>query len=54
MTKVDLKLLLKKAREAREEVIDSYKVPPTREGSGVAKGNRFSDSVAPTLKCQKV
>lgn len=54
MTKVNLKLLLKKTREAHEETAESQKVPPTREGLGVVKGKRFHDLVAPTPKCQKV
>lgn len=50
MTKPNLKLMLKKARKGAAE---SPKIPPTREGSRVAKGKRSSDWIAPTLKCQK-
>lgn len=54
MTKGDLKLLLKKAKEAREGAIESQKIPYTGEGSSVAKGLRPGDSVIPIPKCWKV
>lgn len=54
MMKADLKLLLKKAREAHEEATDSQRIPQAREGSSVAKGPRSSGSITPISKNQKV